>query len=287
MRVFTHCTGDVQLRRVQVWRGLLDIFRNPSMVAMTCVLAVVVGVFCGGVFFHLERTIAGVQNRAGVIFFCLVFLGFLSVTSIDSLMTERHVIEKERRLGYYPGWLYMAAKCLLDSILMRALPAVLFSTPLYWMASLQGSGERYALFVFVMIAFTIGTQFQAMLLIEWNRRAGNATVLFVLALIIQMLFAGFLVNTESIPGVLRWIRYCSLIYYAFEACAINEFEVRAVAVGLPLGTLSWLRGRLLLCPHRTAACLCAGVSLPSKAKASALSSQSNVSRHAPDIRHPR
>jgi ATP-binding cassette, subfamily G (WHITE), member 2 len=128
---------------------------------------------------------------------------------------------------YYPGLLYMASKCLLDSVLMRAVPAFLFTTPVYWMAGLQSSGERYALFVFVMIAFTIGTQFQAMLLVEWNRRAGNATVLFVLLLIIQMLFAGFLVNSDSIPGAIRWIRYCSLIYYSFEACAVNEFEVRS------------------------------------------------------------
>lgn len=220
------CSVFTQRRRVQVWRGLLDIFRNFGMVLITWLLALAFGIFVGLVFLNLELTIEGVQNRAGVIFFSLVFLGFLSVTSIDSLMTERAVVVKEQRLGYYPGWLYMAAKCLIDSILMRAVPAVLYATPVYWMAGLQESGERYALFAFVLIAFTIGTQFQAMHIVEWSRRAGTATILFVLLLIVQMLFAGFLVNTKSIPGALAWIRYLSLIYFSFEACAVNEFDVR-------------------------------------------------------------
>ena len=85
---------------VQVWRGLLDMFRNPSMIIITWLLAIVFGVFCGGVFWDLDLSIDGIQNRAGVIFFSLVFLGFLSVTSIDSLMAERAVVHKEQKLGY-------------------------------------------------------------------------------------------------------------------------------------------------------------------------------------------
>lgn len=211
---------------VQVWRGLLDVFRNPSMVLTTWLLALLFGVFCGLVFWDLELTIAGIQNRAGALFFCLVFLGFLSVTSIDSLLSERLVVNKEQRLGYYPAALYMVAKCLLDSILLRAVPAVIFSVPVYFMARLQRDSERFMLFLFVMIAFTIAAQFQAMLIVEFTTRAGNAMVFFVLILIVQMLFAGFLVNGDSVNAGIRWIRNVSLYYYAWEAVAINEFEVR-------------------------------------------------------------
>jgi ABC-type multidrug transport system permease subunit len=195
------------------------------MVLTTWALAVLFGIFCGLVFWDLELTIAGIQNRAGALFFCLVFLAFLSVTSIDSLLSERLVVNKEQRLGYYPGILYMISKCLLDSLLLRAVPAVLFSVPVYYMANLQRDTERFMLFVFIMISFTIAAQFQAMLLVEWVMRAGNAMVLFVLILIVQMLFAGFLVNADSVNKGIAWIRYLSLFYYAWEAVAINEFEV--------------------------------------------------------------
>jgi hypothetical protein len=93
------------------------------------------------------------------------------------------------------------------------------------------------LFLFFMIAFTVAAQFQAMLLVEWVMRAGNAMVLFVLVLIVQMLFAGFLVNADSVNEGIAWIRYVSLFYYAWEAVAINEFQVRCKAV-----RVCWLFG---------------------------------------------
>ena len=93
--------------------------------------------------------------------------------------------------------------------------------------------------MFVLVTFAIATQLQAMVIVEYSRRAGTATVVFVMVLVISMLFGGFLVNADSThPGV-AWVQYLSLIFYAFEAMAVNEFKVRL----LPLLRL----GRSLLC----------------------------------------
>ena len=211
---------------MQVWRGLLDVWRRPSLVLTSWLLATLFGFLCGGIFYDLQDDLPGIQNRAGALFFTLVFLAFLSVTSIDSLLTERTVVHKEQRLGYYPAALYVLAKALIDALLMRAIPAVLFSAPLYFLAGFRGDRERYALFTFVVIAFTIGAQLQAMLIVEWSARAGNAMVVFVLVLIVQMLLAGNLVNSDSIPSFFESIQFTSLFYYAFEALAINEFQVQ-------------------------------------------------------------
>ena len=95
------------------------------------------------------------------------------------------------------------------------------------------------MFMFVLVTFAIATQLQAMVIVEYSRRAGTATVVFVMVLVISMLFGGFLVNADSThPGV-AWVQYLSLIFYAFEAMAVNEFKVRL----LPLLRL----GRSLLC----------------------------------------
>lgn len=211
---------------MQVWRALLDVWRNWSMLIMTALVATMFGVFVGLVFWKLEDGIAGVQNRAGAIFFTLVFLDLLAVTSIDSLLNERAVIRKEVRLGYYPAMLYMVAKTLVDALLLRALPAVLFGLPVYYMAELREESSRIFMFMFVLVAFAIATQLQAMVIVEWSKRAGTATVVFVLVLVISMLFGGFLVNSDTMHPAISWVQYLSLVYYAFEAMAVNEFKVR-------------------------------------------------------------
>jgi ATP-binding cassette, subfamily G (WHITE), member 2 len=210
---------------MQVWRSLLDVARNWSMLLMACCVALIFGIFVGLVFWNLETDIAGVQNRAGAIFFTLVFLDLLAVTSIDSLLNERAVIRKEVRLGYYPAFMYMIAKTLVDAILLRALPALLFGLPVYFMAKLSPSSAKTMMFMFVLVTFAIATQLQAMVIVEYSRRAGTATVVFVMVLVISMLFGGFLVNADSThPGV-AWVQYLSVIFYAFEAMAVNEFKV--------------------------------------------------------------
>jgi ATP-binding cassette, subfamily G (WHITE), member 2 len=212
--------------RVQVWRALLDVSRNLSMLIMTCIVAVVFGVFVGLVFWKLEDNVAGVQNRAGAIFFTLVFLDLLAVTSIDSLLNERAVIRKEVRLGYYPAFMYMVAKTLVDAMLLRALPATLFGVPVYYMAKLRDEPQKIMMFMFILVTFAIATQLQAMVIVEFSKRAGTATVVFVMVLVVSMLFGGFLVNSDTThPGV-AWVRYLSLVFYAFEAMAVNEFQVR-------------------------------------------------------------
>eukprot|EP00892_Ulva_mutabilis_P011926 jgi/Ulvmu1/9105/UM005_0200.1 len=209
---------------ILVWRALLDVWRNWSMLIMTAVVATLFGVFVGLVFWKLEDGISGVQNRAGAIFFTLVFLDLLAVTSIDSLLNERAVIRKEVRLGYYPAFIYMVAKTLVDALLLRALPAVLFGLPVYYMAELREEDSRIFMFMFVLVAFAIATQLQAMVIVEWSKRAGTATVVFVLVLVVSMLFGGFLVNSDTMHPAIAWVQYLSLVYYAFEAMAVNEFK---------------------------------------------------------------
>lgn len=46
-------------------RTLTEILRNPALLMMHCVTAAVVGLFCGGIFWKLDTTNVGAQNRLG------------------------------------------------------------------------------------------------------------------------------------------------------------------------------------------------------------------------------
>jgi hypothetical protein len=46
-------------------RTLTEILRNPALLMMHCVTSAVVGLFCGGIFWKLDTTNVGAQNRLG------------------------------------------------------------------------------------------------------------------------------------------------------------------------------------------------------------------------------
>ncbi|KAJ9120705.1 hypothetical protein QFC22_002636 [Naganishia vaughanmartiniae] len=103
------------------WRNLK---RDKSLFIAHVGLACLLGVFAGGLYYKVDITISGFQNRVGSLFFLGVLLAFMSLSSL------------------------------------------------------------YNLFI--------------------------------------MTYAGFFVNIEKIPPVLRWLRYFSTLNFALEALAVNE-----------------------------------------------------------------
>ena len=46
-------------------RTFTEIIRNPTLLLMHCVMALIMGLLCGGIFWHISNDIAGAQNRLG------------------------------------------------------------------------------------------------------------------------------------------------------------------------------------------------------------------------------
>ena len=46
-------------------RTFTEIIRNPTLLLMHCVMALAMGLLCGGIFWKISNDIAGAQNRLG------------------------------------------------------------------------------------------------------------------------------------------------------------------------------------------------------------------------------
>jgi len=140
---------------VLFWRSWVDVVRNPLLLGFHVVTAVVLGLLVGAIFYDVSDDVSGAQNRLGAMFFALCLLAFTSVTSIDLVQAERHVAARELRRRYYSPIVYTATKLVLDGLLLRALPALIFSLPFYFLMGLQGSATSFFTFLFVYITFNI------------------------------------------------------------------------------------------------------------------------------------
>jgi ABC-2 type transporter len=60
--------------------------------------------------------------------------------------------------------------------------------------------------------------------LQWPGAAGKAVLFMNMLLLLWTLVGGFLVNSNSIPVWLAWLRYVSPLSYAFEALMISEFR---------------------------------------------------------------
>lgn len=217
--------GTSSLRReisVMFWRTLVDIVRNPTLLFLHVVLATCTGIVTGAIFYQLDYTSVGVQNRMGGTFFALAFLAFTSLTTVDLLMNERMVVLREVRSRFYRPSSYLISKIALDGLLLRVLPAILYWLPFYYMAGFQTGGSYAATYLFTLIAFNCAVGAMSMCVTIACNTAGQSSFIMNFILLFSLAFTGFLVNVNSIPGVLRWIHYLSVFFYAFEAMLSTE-----------------------------------------------------------------
>lgn len=220
---------------VLFWRTLTEIVRNPALLLMHCGMGAAMGALCGGIFFGLKFDIAGAQGRLGAAFFSLTLMALTSLTTVDLLTCERGLVVKEVLGGYYRPVSYYLAKATLDGLLLRVLPAVLFSIPLYPMSGLQRGAPHVALFFCVLSVFSAAVGALSMAVTVGFGTAGRASLVMNLVLLLSLLFAGFLVNVASITPALRWVHYLSVFFYGFEALTSNELSGISLTFTAPSG----------------------------------------------------
>ena len=104
----------------------------------------------------------------------------------------------------------------------RALPALLFALPFYFLMGLAPGAAQFLTFAFIFVAFNAAVGALALGLAAALGSPGKTVLVMNLVLLVGVLFAGFLANKESIPPVLRWLTWLSVFRYAWEAMVINE-----------------------------------------------------------------
>jgi len=64
-----------------------------------------------------------------------------------------------------------------------------------------------------------------------------------------MLFGGFLVNKQSTPSFIRWLKYLSFLNYGFEILLVNELDnlsIRFLPKGYDIKKAVTVNGRVFL-----------------------------------------
>ncbi|DBA04319.1 TPA: hypothetical protein N0F65_002081 [Lagenidium giganteum] len=202
----------------------LNIFRHRSLLMLHLFLSVILGLFGGLIFNHVTNDLAGFQNRSGAFYFILTFFGFASLSSMDLFIAERPIFLRETGAMYYSAFSYFLAKAVLDTLLLRVLPATIFACIFYWIMGLQPTLEHFAMFIVTLILFNIAAGSISILIGVLCRTVGAANLSATVALLIMLLFGGFLLNSQTMPVYVAWLKHFSIFSYAFEILMTNELK---------------------------------------------------------------
>ena len=198
--------GQFRILSRRTWRNL---YRNPMLMLTHYAIAIVLAVFLGFLFYGLTDDIKGFQNRLGLFLFVLSLFGFSSLTILTVFAPERLLFTRERAKGYYSPPSYFAAKVIFDIIPLRLLPPIILGIIVYPMTGLIPAWPNFLKFVLFLVLFNLAAAAIFLFIGIVFRNSGVANLIGVLVMLFSLLFSGFFLNKESIPGVAKWLQSVS------------------------------------------------------------------------------
>jgi len=218
-------------------RLLRQMYRHPFLIYVHFLSSFIVACGVGGIFWHSGMNQGGIQNRMGSLFFILLFLTLMSLSSLPVWKEDRLLLKSERASRVYSVDAYFVSMLLFDLLPMRILPPFFFGFFSYGMIGLNEGGDWNLMkFVSVLILTNIVATCLCMAVGAANRTISAANMVASLCFLLAILFGGFLLNKDHIPWYVRWIADLSFISHGYEALVVNEFASNPLTFTL---TESW------------------------------------------------
>ena len=211
--------------RVLTQRAFRGLARDPSLAVAHAAVGAGTSALLGCLYLDSPMTLAGFQNRAGGMFFTLVFFGLASVSASDRLAAEAAARKREIRSGYHGCAAYVLANLAADVVALRAPAAAAYAAILYHMMGLKRDVGAFFVFLGILELFVVGASgLSAFVSLALPGSPTVANLVATFSLLLSAMFGGFLIAVDSIPAWLRWARWISIYRYAWGAMLSNEMR---------------------------------------------------------------
>lgn len=214
--------------RLCIWRGWKRLRADPAFVIAQLVFSLIMGLVLGSGFYNMPNDTSSFYHRGAVIFFTLLFNAFSGELEVLTLYAQRPVVEKHNRYAFYHQSAEAIANYITD-IPTKLINAVLLNTIIYFLSNLRRSGDAYAFFFFINFILTLSISGLYRTIACITRTSHQALVPVSLLTIGLMVYTGFSIPTDYMPGWSRWMGYINPLSYVFEALMANEFKGREFA----------------------------------------------------------
>jgi ABC-type multidrug transport system ATPase subunit/ABC-type multidrug transport system permease subunit len=208
--------------KVLTKRSAINTRRMPELFLIRLGAVVVTGAILATVFFRLDQSPKGAQERLGFFAFAMSTMFYTCADALPVFLQERYVFLRETAYGAYRRASYVLSNAIVSFPPIVVL-SLAFAFTTFFAVGLAGGVSGFAFYTLAILAsFWAGSGFVTFLSgVIPHVMIGYTVVVAILAYF--LLFTGFFINRDRIPAYWIWFHYLSLIKYPFEGVLQNEF----------------------------------------------------------------
>ena len=144
-------------------------------------------------------------------------------STIRTFPKEKAIVAKELASNMYRTFPYFVGKAISEVPLVGVFNSV-FGALLYQFTGLSKMAGKFMRFLGLLSTHGLACEATGLAVGAVSPSSDVALALFPAILVLNIIFDGKNISSESVPRVLRWIPKASLIRWGFEGLALNEFE---------------------------------------------------------------
>lgn len=200
-------------------RNLTLWIRDRRVLIANAAKNIIMGVSVGGVFFQTDDVV----SILGVLFQGMLFIMLGAMTTAPGFVDERPIFYKQADANFFPSLPYVLGKSL-SKIPQTIMDCFAFGTILYFMVGLTNTLENYAVFMAIIVTFSILMNELLFVFATFARTKDMVQIASACLVFFFILFSGFILPPITIPVYYKWIYWYNPMAWAYRALMINEYR---------------------------------------------------------------
>ncbi|KAM0751869.1 P-loop containing nucleoside triphosphate hydrolase protein [Meredithblackwellia eburnea MCA 4105] len=227
-------SNPIYVTLVLLHRSFLNYIRNLLAYGIRLGMYMGMAIMIATIWIRLPAIDSRINDRLGVHFYSVAFLGFMSVAGIPSYLEERSVFVRERHNGLYGPLPFVLSNTIATAPFLFVC-SLAFALISYWAIGLHGGASHFWKFVLYLFLGVYIAESQSILV-------ASLFPIFVAALAISsfmngfwMSVQGYFIRASSLPKFWRvWAHWIDYQTYSFALLIQNDL----VGLSFPCSTSS-------------------------------------------------
>ena len=232
---------EFQVLFTRAWR---NISRDKPLFIARFMSGLFSALLFGAIYYKMGDSAATVPDRLGLLQVAAVNTAMSAlIKATTSFVTEKLIVQRERRSGSYSVLPYFLSKLAAELPLSAFFPC-LSGFIMYQLCGLNNAPGKLFNFLSILVVESIASTAFGLLIGSVAPTVDSAVAIAPSLMVVFIVFGGlYVVNT---PKYLSWVPQMSLIRWAYEALCVNEFDGLVLKSKANTGPMSVTSGSQVL-----------------------------------------